>query len=158
MSSKDVRKRTQSFKHEQVKGCSLPVMMNEESSYQNTQVYSKSKASLIKELTCMVMQSSHYIKSLPEVDLQKIHEKKVFLPYTKSNNCGTNLKSIIFDMDETLIHKIDQDDICKDADVYVDVPSEDLKQIYKVCLILFIIGLIFKFRLDSTSVPLLWIA
>lgn len=81
LSSKDIRKRTQSFKYELDQRWSMSVMMNDESSYLNDQVYSKSKASLFKELTCMVMQSSHYIKSLPEVNYMQIEQKKVNLPY-----------------------------------------------------------------------------
>lgn len=58
----------------------MSVMMKEDSSYLNNAVVSKSKASLFRELTCMVMQSSNYIKTLPEVDLDQVEAKKVYLP------------------------------------------------------------------------------
>ena len=42
------------------------------------------------------------------------------------------LKTIIFDMDETLIHKLDSSDKCKQADVYVQVPAEDNLEVKEV--------------------------
>lgn len=41
-------------------------------------------------------------------------------------------KTIIFDMDETLIHKLDSSDKCKQADVYVQVPTEDNLEVKEV--------------------------
>lgn len=79
--SKELRKRTKSFKTNFKSNSSMSVMMKEDSSYLNNAVVSKSQAILFKELTCMVMQSSNYIKSLPEVDHQQLAQKKVFLPY-----------------------------------------------------------------------------
>lgn len=79
ISSKDLRKRTKSFKYSLDNGSSMSVMMKEDSSYLNNAVVSKSKKSLFKELTCMVMQSSNYIKTLPEVDLNQLDAKKVLL-------------------------------------------------------------------------------
>lgn len=35
-------------------------------------------------------------------------------------------------MDETLIHKVDELDESQEADIYLDVPSEDNTQIFKV--------------------------
>ena len=79
ISSKDLRKRTKSFKYSLDNGSSMSVMMKEDSSYLNNAVVCKSKKSLFKELTCMVMQSSNYIKTLPEVDLSQLDAKKVSL-------------------------------------------------------------------------------
>lgn len=73
----------------------------------------------------MVMQSSNYVKTLPKPDLAQIEQKKVKLPSSKP-------KTIVFDMDETLIHKVDELDERQEADFYLDVPSEDNTQIFKV--------------------------
>lgn len=66
----------------------MSIMMMEDSSYFNNAVVSKSKASLFKELTCMVMQSSNYIKTLPQVDFEEIEKKKVLLPFKNSSRSG----------------------------------------------------------------------
>jgi predicted HAD superfamily phosphohydrolase YqeG len=42
------------------------------------------------------------------------------------------IKTIIFDMDETLIHKIDASDKCQQADIYVEIPTEDNSKTVKV--------------------------
>lgn len=122
----------------------MSVMMKEDSSYLNNAVVSKSKKSLFKELTWMVLQSSNYIKTLPEVDLNQLdakkvllqnkafgnpsewvnHKRKFFASYSV-NPMHIGIKTIIFDMDETLIHKIDASDKCQQADIYVEIPTED---------------------------------
>lgn len=35
-------------------------------------------------------------------------------------------------MDETLIHKIDTSDKCQEADIYVEIPTEDNSKTVKV--------------------------
>ena len=35
-------------------------------------------------------------------------------------------------MDETLNHKVDHEDICQDPDMYINIPSENSSQIFKV--------------------------
>lgn len=42
------------------------------------------------------------------------------------------LKTIIFDMDETLIHKVDASDKRQEADVYIQIPSEDSESMIEV--------------------------
>ena len=59
-------------------------MMKEDSQYSENVVVSKSKAALFKELTCMVLQSSNYIKTLPEVDLEQLASKSLDLPCVNS--------------------------------------------------------------------------
>ena len=144
------RKRTQSLQSMS----SMSVMMKEDSQYGKNEVVCKSKAALFKELTCMVMQSSSYIKTLPEVDLLQLEQKKVLLCKNSSqgNTSGNkniliphlalhnyfmmdiilnvyiidmNKKTMIFDMDETLIHKLDSSDKCTDPDMWIEVPIED---------------------------------
>lgn len=39
---------------------------------------------------------------------------------------------MIFDMDETLIHKVDSSDKCQDADVFLNIPFEDNSGFQKV--------------------------
>lgn len=97
------------------------------------------------------MQSSNYIKTLPEVDLSQLDAKKVFLQNKVfgSTSAWVNhkrkfsalyvvdlwhvgIKTIIFDMDETLIHKIDASDKCQQADIYVEIPTEDNSKTVKV--------------------------
>mmetsp|Transcript_38461 Transcript_38461/g.44076 ORF Transcript_38461/g.44076 Transcript_38461/m.44076 type:complete len:105 (+) Transcript_38461:226-540(+) len=86
--NEDPRKRTKSFKNLDAKNeSSMSVMMKEDASYLDNAVVSKSKAKLFKELTCIVMQSSNYIKTLPEVDEAQL-AKKVCLPYTKDHQSG----------------------------------------------------------------------
>mmetsp|Transcript_17685 Transcript_17685/g.15600 ORF Transcript_17685/g.15600 Transcript_17685/m.15600 type:complete len:95 (+) Transcript_17685:156-440(+) len=84
------------------------------------------------------MQSSHVIKTLPEVDVEQLEKKKIFLPYKGSNdssatsvNCECR-KTIIFDMDETLVHKVDASDMIQDADISVEVHSEDNSHIFQL--------------------------
>lgn len=86
--NEDPRKRPKSFKNFDAKNeSSMSVMMKEDASYLDNAVVSKSKAKLFKELTCIVMQSSNYIKTLPEVDEAQL-AKKVCLPYTKDHQSG----------------------------------------------------------------------
>lgn len=99
----DQRKRTLSAKTIPSSSCSMSVMMKEDSSYVNNAVVPKSKALLFKELTCMVMQSSNYIKTLPEVDLAQLESKKVKLPefknaphLLKSSNKSKLLDTLLF--------------------------------------------------------------
>lgn len=126
-------------------------MNKDDFSYQNNAVVNKSQALLFREHTCMVMQSSHLIKSLPEVDPEQLESKKVFLEqkfsslyngvnqeskhlsstFAKSSFTGKR-KTIIFDMDETLIHRLDSSDNSEIADIYLEVPTENNSQIVKV--------------------------
>lgn len=84
------RKRTQSLQSMS----SMSVMMKEDSQYGKNEVVCKSKAALFKELTCMVMQSSSYIKTLPEVDLLQLEQKKVLL--CKNSSQGNTSGNKIF--------------------------------------------------------------
>lgn len=72
----------------------MSAMMKEDASYFHDLVVNKSKRELYKELTCMVMKSSHYIKSLPEVDYLQLASKKVNLPKNckKLESKGLNQK------------------------------------------------------------------
>ena len=111
-------------------------MMNEESQYPQNTMLQDSKAHQFKELTWTVMQSSHYIKTLPEVDLEQLERKKVSLPYLR-NYTSVNpnwRKTMVFDIDETLVHKINENDSNQEADIYVDVPTEDNSEIHRVSL------------------------
>jgi hypothetical protein len=125
LNTNDARKRTKSFKNSLGFGTPLSVKIQEDTFFPNNAVVSESQKLLYKELTCMVMQSSNYVKTLPKPDLVQIEQKKVNLPCSKA-------KTIVFDMDETLIHKVDELDECQEADIYLDVPSEDNTQIFKV--------------------------
>lgn len=125
LNNNDMRKRTKSFKHSLGIGTPLSVKIQEDTFFPNNAVVSESQKLLYKELTCMVMQSSNYVKSLPKADLVQLEKKKVFLPTSKA-------KTIVFDMDETLIHKVDELDESQEADVYLDVPSEDNTKVFNV--------------------------
>jgi len=41
---------------------------------------------------------------------------------------------MVFDIDETLVHKINENDSNQEADIYVDVPTEDNSEIHRVSL------------------------
>lgn len=91
MKSRDDRKRTQSVRN----FSSLTLMANEDSDYQNNAVVSKSKAALFKEMTCMVMQSSNYIKTLPEVDFDQLNKKKVSFTESEQESHNSGKKGTI---------------------------------------------------------------
>ena len=100
----------------------------------------------------MVIQSSNAIKSLPLVDLEQLEQKKVKIPsnFKCKDQCGNpvqskhilNLvlilfplekrKTMIFDIDETLIHRITPSDKTTTPDVYINVPQENGKGNVKV--------------------------
>lgn len=85
ISQQELRKRTKSFKCDDNVQSSMSVMMKEDSSYLNNAVVSKSKAKLFRELTWLVMQSSNYIKGMPEVDQDQLNFKKVYLPFKENS-------------------------------------------------------------------------
>ena len=63
----------------------MSIMMKEDSPYSKHNGILESKAALFKEHTCIVMKSSHFIKSLPEVDHEQLERKKICLPFKKSS-------------------------------------------------------------------------
>ena len=82
----------------------MSVMMKEDSKYLNNAVVSKSKARLFRELTWIVMQSSNYIKTMPEVDYDQLESKKVYLPFKQnsySNATWVNQESKILYVDNS---------------------------------------------------------
>jgi hypothetical protein len=92
--NRELRKRTKSFKVSS-KGCSsMSVMMNEDSSYFNNALVRDSKAREFRELTCVVMRSTHLIKSLPEVGMLQLEAKKITLGrHSSSPGNGVNQQS-----------------------------------------------------------------